>query len=136
MKKLVSWQARIIVDILMLTVLIPVFVFSKDDIHWKSLHCIMGVAMIFLMLVHIAQNWKFIKSLIKKNVMRRNKTIVLIALIFIPVLITVIAFAFGVFGMVNLKLHHLFGQLFVLLIIIHVITKAKRFVNLFKKAYL
>ena len=138
MRKLfLSKEAKIAVDILIFLALIFVFAVTKThgiaNIHWKSAHCILGVLLIFLMLVHIAQNWKFTKSLVKKKVMRKNKTIALAALVFIPVLITVALFAFGEFSMANLKLHHRIGELFTVLILIHAITKAKRFVYLFKK---
>ena len=136
-KLFLSKQAKVIVDILMFLGFIVAFISSKshgvENIHWKSAHCIVGIILTLLMLVHIAQNWKFTKSLFKKKVMQRNKITALTTFVFIPVLITIILLAFGVFSIANLKLHHRIGSLFAFLIFIHIIQKFKRFLVLFKK---
>ena len=61
-----SRQAKIVVDVLMFLALIFAFVVSKsyeaEIMLWKSAHCIFGIILILLILVHIAQNWKLTRE--------------------------------------------------------------------------
>jgi len=133
-KLLLSKQAKIAVDILMFVAFMPVIAFMHETgEHWKSAHCIFGVVLTVLMLVHVAQNWRFTKALVKKNVIKRNKITALTTLFLMLILITVSLFAAGVFNIVTLHIHNLFGKLLALFIFIHVIQKFKRFISLFKK---
>ncbi|MDR0604252.1 MAG: hypothetical protein LBG80_08135 [Bacteroidales bacterium] len=127
-------QVKIVVDVLMFLAFIFALVYfvfyEAANIFWKSSHCIFGIILVLLMLVHIAQNWKFTKALFKKKVMWRNKITALTTFVFISVFISVVLFAFGVFSIANLKLHHSIGSWFALLIFIHIIQKFKCFLSM------
>jgi len=138
MKKLfVSKQAIIVVDILMLLALVLMLSFS-DDVHlvvnqsWTSNHCIAGLLLTIVMMVHVAQHWKFTKALIKKKVMQRNKLTALTTIFFVLLLISFFAMLIGGFDFTIVKFHGLFGRLLLLFIVLHIIYKFKRFLSLFK----
>ena len=135
-KLFLSKRAKAVVDILMLLTLILAAAFS--NVHnisgnpWKSTHCIICLIWILLLSVHIAQHWKFIKSLTKKKIMQRNKVIVFLAIGFTLLVISVLLLTIGL-NVVVFKLHALFGRLFIFALAIHIIYKFKRLLSLFRK---
>ena len=135
-KLFLSHQAKIAVDILMFLTLILVGAFSHvhdiSDNPWQSAHCVIGLIWLLFMLVHTAQNWKFIKLLKKKKVMQRNKITTLVTVSFILTMVSVLLLTGG-FNFVVLKFHGLFGRLLTFFVIIHIIYKFRRFLALFKK---
>lgn len=127
-----SKQAKIIVDIL----LVLGFIFLRIAGHigqisayWNSVHCIMGVVWFSLIILHVAQHWRFIKSFTKKKVILKNKITALIIICFIMMSISIIFFMIGI---PLLKFHNVIGHLFILIVIVHTIDKCKRFIALFK----
>ena len=131
-----SRQAKIAVDILMFLTLSLAVAFSHvhdiSDHPWKSAHCMIGLIWLLFMLVHTAQNWKFVKSLTKKKVMQRNKITSLITASFILTMVSVLLLTGG-FNLLILKFHGLFGRLLTFFVLIHIIYKFKRFLGLFKR---
>lgn len=126
--------AKILVDILLIAGLIVAQKSSDTEtmgIYWRSSHCILGILWSFLILIHVIQHHYFVRSLAKRKVFLRNKITGLTTLIFILMLLSILLFLVG-FGSFSLKFHHVIGHLFALMIIIHVIDKAKRIIFLFK----
>ena len=137
MKKiLLSKQAKIIVDILMVLAFILLAAFLDIEnivqFQWKSAHCIIGVVWILLIIIHVAQHWRLTKSFTKKKVISRNKITAWTILSFILIVLSILLFVIC-FDMPLLMFHNLVGKLFALMIIIHTIDKFKRFISLFKK---
>lgn len=99
--------------------------------HWGTIHCIVGIVFTVLMLIHIIQNWAFIKLLFRKKLFQKNKTTLLAVLTFVLVTFSFLYFIAG-FNEQSLKLHHIIVKPFMLIIIIHIILKAKQFFRLLK----
>jgi hypothetical protein len=135
-KAFLSKQAKIIVDILMVLAFILLCIFSKFEnffqSHWKSEHCIIGVVWILLIIIHVAQHWRLIKSFTKKKIILRNKITAWTIFSFILIVLSVLFFVVC-FNMPLLMFHNLAGKLFILMIVIHTIDKFKRFISLLKK---
>lgn len=127
-----SKQARIWIDILLFISIIILNIFDDVEQLWKSFHCIFGSFFLLLMIIHIAQNWKLIKLFTKTRVILRNKITALTIFSFIFIFLSVLLLLAG-----NktpfLKIHHIIGELFTLITLIHIIDKFKRFKSLFKK---
>jgi len=122
-----------IVDILLLAGLVLSIKTARTaDYSWASLHFIVSISWYALMLVHIWQHWRLIKTLAKQKVMRRNIITTLAVVVFILMTFSVILFI----GKINdqfVHIHHVIAHVFWAVIIIHVVQKSKRFVHLFKK---
>ena len=137
MKKLfLSKPAKIVVDILLVLAFVVLFIVSDAEesmeLQWESLHCGFGRTWLLIMMIHIAQHWRLIKSFIRKKTIMRNKITALTILSFI--LVTVGVIALGVdFGAPFLMFHEITGSLFMLMMLIHTIDKFKLFASLFKK---
>jgi len=131
MKKLFpSKQSKIVVDILLFVGITGLAGVGKT---WSSPHCIGASIWLVLMLLHIAQHWQLTKSLTKWRVIRKNKITTLTTLGFVLMLSSVFLFAFELKDSF-IAFHHIAGRLFLLIIIIHVVTKFKRFISMFRKA--
>jgi len=104
---------------------------SWNNASWGSLHCIASIIWYALMLVHIGQHWQLTKSLTKWKVIRRNVITTLTSIVFILMTFSIVLFIFDIEHK-SLLIHHIVGRFFGLIIIIHLIAKAKRFVRLFK----
>lgn len=132
---ILSKQAKATVDILLVLVLIVTCVFSDIEkgstSYWKSAHCILGSLWMGLIILHVVQHWRLIKSFVKKKVILRNKITALTILSFILMFLSITSFIIG-FNVPFLKFHHFIGHLFFLVIIIHTIDKFKRFLAFFK----
>lgn len=121
---LLSKSAKIIVDILLLLAFVIFFVLRSDEItKWNSAHCIFSSFWILLMLIHVLQH----KKSDTKSKLTALTTIGF-ALLFISVLLFCIRF-----NTFFLTFHKIAGILFILLIIIHTISKSKQFITLFKR---
>ena len=99
---------------------------------WGSFHCMVSMAWYALTLVHIGQHWRFTKALAKWKVIKRNKITFLTVVVFVLMTISIFTFIGGVNNQ-NMHVHHAIAHIFWIAILIHAITKAKRFVYLFKK---
>ena len=137
MKKIfMSRQFKIVVDILLIAVLILFCVsYDNEEIlgsYWKSSHCITGLIWISLILVHVAQHWKFTKMLVMAKVMRRNKITAFTTLFFVILIISIMMMAVT-FDVTFIQFHGLPGKLFLLFVVIHIIQKFKKFLLMFKK---
>lgn len=126
-----SKQAKIIVDIVLAVGLVLLLTCHDIEGCWVSSHCITGMLSVLAMAVHIWQHWRFIKALVKKKVILKNKITVLITICFILISVSILLFITG-FEPPYLKLHNVTGHFFVLAAILHAVQKIKRFFALFK----
>lgn len=130
MKKFfLSKQAKIIIDILLF---LGIAGLNETGRSWTSPHCIGALMWLLLMIIHIAQHWRLTKSFTKWRVIQKNKITALTILGFILMLSSVLLFVIGFNGSFII-FHHIVGRLFFLIVIIHAVTKFKRFIFLFKK---
>lgn len=128
-----SKQAKVIVDLLLILGLILLLMADcqmTSTSYWISAHCIIGSVLVLLIAVHIAQNWRMIKAFTKRKVILKNKVTTVIILCSLLLFISIISF---IDGTSLLKLHNVVGHLFILIVIIHVIDRAKRFISLFRR---
>jgi hypothetical protein len=124
--------SKAIVDILLLTGFVLTLISSRSaESSWWSFHCIVSMIWYFLMIVHIWQHWGMTKAVFKWKVLKRNKMTFLTVVFFILMTFSIILFIADVSEQF-VRIHHAFASPFRLVIIIHIVTKAKRFVSLFK----
>ena len=128
-KNFTSRQGKRIIDILLL---LGVAGLSGTGKHWSSPHCIGASMWIFLMIIHIVQNWKVIKAFTSWKVVKKNKITALTILGFIFILSSVLLLGIG-FNDSFILYHHIIARLFFLVIVLHIIDKFKRFISLFKR---
>jgi len=104
----------------------------EDAFSWGTAHCIMGIILSIGIIIHIWQHWNFIKTLVKKKLFSENKITTITLVVFI---LTVISYLFFliVFSRETLHNHSLFAHIFVLVIVIHFITRIKSLIRLFKR---
>jgi len=121
-----------IVDILLVVGLIVSIVSGRStDTSWASFHCLASMAWYALILVHIWQHWKMTKSLLKWNVVKRNKITLLMNVAFLLMTLSIILFIAEVNPRI-VHIHHVTAHVFWAVIIVHMITKAKQFVTCFR----
>ncbi len=133
---LLSRQARIIVDILLVIVLIITVIVSKQQVavydnYWQSPHCLFSLLWFGLITLHAWQNWKMIKAFTRKKVIRKNKVTSLVILCYMLMLVSILTFMMDT-DIFLMHFHHITGRLFMLAILIHVADKFKKFIRLFK----
>ncbi len=130
---LFSRQAKILVNIFLVAVFFLLMsaghIRLTSDTYWLSAHCIISGVWFLLTILHVAQHWRLIKAFTKMKVISKNKITTLTIICFILMLLSIVSF---ILGLPLLRFHNLIGRLFILIIIIHTIDKAKRFVSLFK----
>lgn len=128
-----SKRSKLIVDILLIAALILMIVHTgpATGTDWMSYHCIMGMVSVVFMTIHIRQHWPFIKVLFKKQVIRKNIITALTTVSFLLIFVSILLLAIG-FKIPLLRFHNVVGHLFILLVIIHLISRFKRFLYLFK----
>ena len=135
MNRIFSKQiSKAIIDVLLVAGLFVSVLSSHHpaSASWGSFHCMASMAWYALMVVHIWQHWRLTKALAKWKNMKRNIISSLTAILFILMTVSVILFIGGV-NFNSLHVHHVIAHLFWMVIAIHVVTKAKSFVRLFKK---
>lgn len=100
-----------------------------DVFSWDSLHCILSTLFICMILIHLWQHRGYLKMMVTKKLFSKNKIISLTAIAFI---ITAISFLFYLtgFSFTTLRFHSAVAPLFLVLIILHLISKSKRFLGL------
>lgn len=127
-----SRQAKILVDISLIIGFILLrlvgHIGATSGSYWTSLHCIIGCVWSLLMLLHVAQHWRLIKAFTKKKVILKNKITALTIVCFTLMLLSIVFF---IVGIPLSRFHNVIGHFFVLIVIIHTISKAKRFISLF-----
>jgi membrane-bound ClpP family serine protease len=124
-----SKKAKRVIDILLFIGILGLIGTGKT---WSSPHCIGASIWLLLMLIHIAQHWKHTKFFTSWSVIRRNKITAFTILGFILMLLSMLLFIFELKDSF-IAFHHVAGRLFLLIIIIHVINKFKRFKSLFSR---
>ena len=131
MKKLfLSKQSRLIVDILLFIGIAGLW--GTTGKAWSSPHCIAASIWLLLMFIHVAQHWQLTKSLTKWRIIQKNKITALTTLGLLLMLSSVLLFIFE-FKDTFIAFHHIAGRLFFLILIIHIVTKFKRFISMFRK---
>ena len=98
--------------------------------YWQWL--MMRMERILQFKIRIAQHWQLTKSLTNWSIIRKNKITALTALGFVLMLSSVLLFAFELKDSF-IAFHHIAGRLFFLIIIIHIVTKFKRIISMFRK---
>ena len=133
MKSLFSGRtAKAIVDILLTAgLLLSIHSARRSADSWGSFHCIISMVWYALMLLHIWQHWRLTKALVKWKVMRRNVVTSLTVLAFMLMTFSVITFVADINDPL-VRIHHVAAHVFWAVIIIHAVTKAKRFVSIFR----
>jgi len=131
MKRIFSNRiSKIIVDVLLLVGLVLSIKTGRTACNsWGSLHCIVSMIWYALMLVHIWQHWAISKALLKWKVMRRSIVTVLTFVVFILMTLNIIVFVFKI-NETLVNLHHTIAHIFLAVIILHTITKTKRFLQI------
>jgi hypothetical protein len=124
--------SKAIIDILLIVGLILTLITSRSaESSWWSFHCVASMIWYLLMIVHIWQHWGMTKAVFKWKVLKRNKITFLTVIFFILLTFSIILFTFGVSEQF-VNIHHTITSPLRLVIIIHLLTKAKRFVSLLK----
>ncbi len=130
-----SPKGRFGVDAILLLCIISALVFSDPhlagDMHWRSSHCIICITGVGFMILHIMQHWRFIRSFTKRKVILKNKITFVVTIFSAMMILSIIPFFFG-FPEKIMRFHNIIGHIFGVLIIIHIIGKAKKFVRLLK----
>ena len=129
MKFFLSKQSKLVIDILLFLGIAGLGGTGKT---WSSAHCIGASIWLLLMFIHIAQHWKLTKSLTKWGIIRKNEITALTTFGFILMLSSVFLFAFELKNSF-IAFHHIVGRIFFLIILIHIVTKFKRFISMFGK---
>lgn len=124
-----SKQSKLVVDILLFLGIAGLGGTGKT---WSSPHCIGASIWLLLMFIHIAQHWQLTKSFTKWSVILKNKISALTTLGFVLMLSSVFLFIFELKDSF-IAFHHIAGRLFFLILIIHIVTKFKRFISMFRK---
>ena len=100
----------------------------------STTHCIAGIILVCFIAIHIWQHWKFIKALLSKKILFKNKITALTSIAFMLLMIGLIVFIIGFTGS-TLHIHSFFAHIFAIIIIIHMSTKLKSFIYLFLKKH-
>ena len=126
--------SKITVDILLIAGLVLAIISARSaEKSWWSFHCIVSMIWYLLMVVHIWQHWGMTKAVLKWKVLKRNKITFLTDIFFILMTFSIIIFMVDVSNDF-VRIHHAVASPFRLVIVIHIIQKTKRFVQLFKKS--
>lgn len=128
-----SRKAKAIVDIAIILCIIIALAYTDPhtaaEVHWRSSHCIVGVIGFVLILIHVIQHGRFIRTFTKKKVILKNKITALVIIGFILMTLSILFFIVG-FNNPFLKFHNIIGHLFGIIVIIHTVKKFKRFTSL------
>lgn len=103
----------------------------EDVFAWGTSHCIVSLVFVCLMIIHIWQKWLFYKALITKKLFNKNKLITAMSVLFILTIISILLYIIG-FSFTTLHIHSLIVHIFVVIVIIHILTKIKRLVGLIR----
>ena len=128
--------SKIVVDILLIAgIFVSKVSGTSESASWLSFHCIACMVWYALIVVHIWQHWRMTKALAKPNVMKRNKITTLAVIAFCALTFSIVLFVFKIdTKMVNI--HDTIANIFTLVMIVHLIAKAKSFLRLFKRDYI
>lgn len=125
--------AKAAIDISMLLFFVISWLYTTADDAERNRnysHCILGFVWIGFIAIHLLQHGRFVLSLNRKSVVKKNKIIVLTLLSYFMMIISILLFFFEY--LTNLKeFHHFISHLLVLLIIVHMIQMRKKFFRLF-----
>ena len=129
-----NYFSKAIVDLFLLTGFVLVLVSARHaTCSWWSFHCVASIMWYLLILIHIGQHWQMTQFLLKWNrkILKRNIITFITIIGFILLTCSIILFMVDV----NDKfvcIHHAIASPLRLMIIIHAITKAKRFLACFR----
>lgn len=138
--------SKAIIDIIMLLCMIicihtsSVFRDSKEAVRnganpeevfsLGTLHCIVAAFFTLIILIHVWQHWNFFKIIIKRKFFLKNKIIALTITAFVLIFVSFLPFSVQ-FSNSTLSFHSFIAHIFVIIIIIHFITKFKQLFSLF-----
>jgi len=124
-----SKRVKITIDILLLIGILGIS--GTTGRTWKSPHCIGASIWVLLIATHAAQHWQLMKSFTKWKVIKKNKLTALVMVASIVMLSSILLFCIG-FNNFSVAYHHIAGSFFFFIVIIHIISRFKRFIALFK----
>jgi len=124
--------SKAIVDILLLIGLVLTIISANSaESSWWSFHCVVSMIWYLLMIVHIWHHWGMTKAVFKWKVLKRNKITFVTVIFFILTTFSIILFIVDVSEQF-VRFHHSITAPFRLVIIIHMIAAAKKFMALFR----
>lgn len=100
-----------------------------DVFSWNSIHCILSSLFICMILIHLWQHRGYLKSLVTKKLFTKNKIISLTGLAFVITAISCIFYLIGI-SPTTVQIHTSVAPVFLALVILHLISKIKRFLGL------
>lgn len=129
-KKVKAITEIVLIAIMILSFVIPLY--GKKIEYWQSPHCFILAGWFIVIILHIWQHWKMIKALAKVNVMKRNKITVLTVIAFCFMAISIILLIAGYNHNIT-KYHSTIGHIFLLIVLIHFISKINRLYKMLRK---
>jgi uncharacterized membrane protein YidH (DUF202 family) len=102
----------------------------EEMFSWGTPHCIVSLLLIGVMIIHIMQNWTLIKGIILKKRFRKNKVTTITFVSFIFTVISIFLYLSG-FNMITVHIHGLVVQVFLVILIVHLILNFKKLLKLF-----
>lgn len=130
-----SKLSLVLVDLLLIAGIIACLLSDKridPGAVWHSFHCIVCAAWFALALFHTFQHWALIQALVKPTVRSKNRFTTLTVIVSVIMLGSILSLIVASSGAV-LDFHIFFVHIFLIVIIIHTITKGKRLLQLIRK---
>ncbi len=103
----------------------------EDVFSWGNWHCILSVVVVILMIAHYLQHIDFVKQLFTERFKLKHIYFSVVNIAFILLLFSLYYFLNG-FSDEYLEFHKIVVHLFSLIILIHIIAKANKFIMLLK----
>lgn len=107
---------------------------------WSDVHKIVIVFFSVLMIYHTTIHWKWYKGIIRKNLVGKNKQVIMLSILFLLVAVTGLvpwyidlAGNTGTFRMVFIEIHDKLTLILIVLLFLHVTRRAKWFAMAYAK---
>lgn len=104
----------------------------NPDSAWQSSHCIISAVWFVLMILHAWQHWKLIKAFRISKVRLKNRLTTLTIVVFIVMFFSIAALIATTSPSV-VHFHNIFAHVFMVVVIVHLITKSKRLYSMIKR---
>jgi hypothetical protein len=100
-----------------------------NNFSWGTLHSILSIVFTILIIIHISQNWKFIKGIIVKKLYSKN---IVSTLTFITFAVTLISFLLYLTGFSHSRgeFHGTIANIFLITGSVHLVLNFKKLMNL------
>ena len=107
---------------------------------WSLVHKISIIVLSFFMIYHIILHWKWYNTIIKKRLISKNKQVIILTIVFIPVAISgyipwLIMLTGGDTPIRNIfiEIHDKIALILFVFLLLHISKRLKRFSNTLKK---